>query len=423
MNVPSLKRPILVVASVLIASGCAQMQPGTPAAPPAPVAAAPAVKQPWQNGQGPDMANSTLAPIAGKNTVTPAAEIPISKLKLPPGFKAEIWATGLPGGRAMVRGDKGKIYVGTRGLGRVYEVTEVAGVRSARVVVDKLVQPAGVEFRNGSLYVMAIDKVLRFDGIESNPGVAPVDMTAAFNLPKEQHHNWKYIRFGPDGKLYVPFGAPCNICELPTTGNQPSEYAQIRRYNADGSGMEVLARGVRNTVGFDFHPVTKELWFSNHARDWLGDNTPDDTFHRLGAVGQNFGFPHCHMGVLPDRDVQKTNACAGVTQPVALMGPHVAVMGVHFYTGNMFPAAYKNAAFVARKGSWNRNQKSGYDVVMVRANPDGSNAQVTPFISGFMDGSNNSFWGRPAYMLQMPDGSLLLSDEQLGAIYRISYSG
>ena len=364
------------------------------------------------------MASSSLAPVAGKLTATAAADIPISKLKLPPGFKAEIWASGMPGARAIVQGDNGKYYVGTRGIGRVYEITDAGGARTNRVVVDKLNQPAGVEFQNGSLYVMAIDKVLRFDRIATNPAVVPVDMTAAFKLPPEQHHNWKYIRFGPDGKLYVPFGAPCNICE------QPPEYAQIRRYNADGSGMEVLARGVRNTVGFDFHPVTKEMWFTNHGRDWMGDDTPADTLNRLptNAASPNYGFPYCHAGVVADPDFKKTDPCSGVTQPVAALGPHVAVMGVQFYTGNMFPAEYKNALFVARKGSWNRTQKSGYDVVMVRANADGGAAQITPFITGFMDSSDQSFWGRPTYMLQLPDGSLLLSDEQLGAVYRITYA-
>ena len=298
----------------------------------------------------------------------------------------------------------------------MYEVTDNGSTRTSRIVVDKLTQPAGVEFRNGALYVMAIDKVLRFDGIERNPGVAPVDITAAFRLPKEQHHNWKYIRFGPDGKLYVPFGAPCNIC-VPT-----DEYAQIRRYNADGSGMEVLARGVRNTVGFDFHPVTKELWFSNHGRDWMGDDSPDDTLNRLSASGQNFGFPYCHEGTLPDKDLKKADACNGVARPVAKLGPHTATMGVLFYTGSMFPPEYRNVALVARKGSWNRTQKSGYDVVAVRANPDGTSAQVTPFITGFMNPADQSFWGRPAYLLQLPDGSLLVSDEQLGAIYRITYA-
>jgi glucose/arabinose dehydrogenase len=415
-----IKSFLVAAISGFFIAGCASSPPA-PTAPvvAAPTAAAPAAAPPpaWQQGRTGAMASSPLAPIAGKMVSTAASDIPLSKLNLPPGFKAEIWATGMPGARAMARAPSGKIFVGTRGIGRVYELTDAGpGARTVRTVVDKLNQPAGVEFNNGSLYVMAIDKVLRFDGIESNPSVAASDITQAFALPREQHHNWKYIRFGPDGKLYVPFGAPCNICE------QGPEYAQIRRYNPDGSGMEVLARGVRNTVGFDFHPVTKELWFSNHGRDWMGDDSPDDTFNKLSGVGQNFGFPYCHSGTMADKDIKKDNPCNGVAKPVALMGPHTAVMGVHFYTGNMFPAEYKNMALVARKGSWNRTQKSGYDVVMVKANNDGSDAKVTPFITGFMNAADNSFWGRPAYMLQLPDGSLLLSDEQLGAIYRISYS-
>jgi glucose/arabinose dehydrogenase len=202
-----------LIAAALLAATAAYAQPNPP-----PI---------WKQGMPPSMADSKLAPLAGRNTETPASEIPIDKVKLPKGFTAEIWATGFPGGRAMARGDSGKIYLGTRGLGRVYEVTDEGGRRTVRVVVDKLTQPSGVAMKGGSLYVMAIDKVLRYDGIESNPGVQPVDMTAAFNLPPQQHHNWKYIRFGPDGKLYVPFGGPCNICE------PPAEYAQIRRYNAD----------------------------------------------------------------------------------------------------------------------------------------------------------------------------------------------
>ena len=316
----------------------------------------------------------------------------------------------------MSRGASGKIYAGTRPLGRVYEITDNGTSRTSRVLVDKLQQPA-TAMHNGSLYVMAIDKVLRYDGNEANPNVQPVDITAAFKLPKEPHHNWKYIRFGPDGKLYVPFGAPCNICELPTP-----EYAQIRRYNPDGSGMEVIATGVRNTVGFDWHPVTKELWFTDHGRDWMGDDTPEDELNRLSRVGENFGFPYCHANGIADPDIKKANPCAGVTMPVQTMGPHTAVMGLQFYTGNMFPAEYKNAMFVARKGSWNRTQKLGYDVVMVKADADGKNARITPFLTGFLRPGTQEFSGRPAYLLQMPDGSMLVSDEQLGAIYRISYA-
>jgi glucose/arabinose dehydrogenase len=417
---------VSLAALAVVAAACAPMQqpaaPAAAAAPAAPATAAPAAAAKpapppaWQQGRSAEQAASPLAPVPPKLTVTAPADIPLDKLKLPPGFKAELWAHGLPGARAMARGDSGKIYVGTRTIGRVYEVTDAGSARTSRVVVDKLTQPAGVAVHKGSLYVMAIDKVLRFDGIEANPAAAPVDMTAAFNLPREQHHNWKYIRFGPDGKLYVPFGAPCNICE-PT-----AEYAQIRRYNADGSGMEVLARGVRNSVGFDFHPVTRELWFTNHGRDWMGDDTPEDTFNRLSGMGQNFGFPYCHAGSIPDKDLPRADACSGVTRPVALMGPHAAAMGVQFYTGSQFPAEYRNTALIVRKGSWNRTQRSGYDVVAVRADADGANAQVTPFITGFMDAAGQSFWGRPAYLLQMPDGAVLLSDEQTGAIYRISYA-
>jgi glucose/arabinose dehydrogenase len=257
--------------------------------------------------------------------------------------------------------------------------------------------------------------VLRFDNIATNPNVQPVDMTAAFNLPPEQHHNWKYVAFGPDGKLYVPFGAPCNIC-IPG-----QEYAQIRRYNADGSGMEVIARGVRNTVGFDWHPVTKELWFTDHGRDWMGDDGPEDELNRMTKVGLNFGFPYCHAQGVADRDIQKANPCDGVTLPVTTMGPHTAAMGVRFYTGSMFPAEYRNAMFVARKGSWNRSKKIGFDVVTVTTDANGRNAQVKPFLTGFLNSADDSFVGRPAYIHQQPDGSLLISDEQLGAIYRVSY--
>ncbi|MDH5579049.1 MAG: PQQ-dependent sugar dehydrogenase [Betaproteobacteria bacterium] len=393
-----------LLAATLLAAMSAYAQPKPPPA--------------WHQGKPPAQADSKLAPLPGRMTETPASEIPIGKLNLPAGFAVEIWATGMPGARAMTRGDQGKIYLGTRGIGRVYEVSDEGGRRTSRVVVDKLVQPAGVAMHGGSLYVMAINKVLRFDGIERNPGVAPVDLTDKFNLPPEQHHNWKYIAFGPDGKLYVPFGAPCNICE------PPPEYAQIRRYNADGSGMEVIARGVRNSVGFDFHPKTGELWFTDHGRDWMGDQGPEDELNRISKSGLNFGYPYCHAKGVLDADFKRADGCKGVTLPVTTMGPHAAAMGVMFYTGKMFPKEYQNTMFIARKGSWNRTVKFGFDVVNVRATPDGKNAKVTPFMTGFLeDAKAGKFWGRPAYLLQMPDGAVLVSDEQLGAIYRISYVG
>jgi glucose/arabinose dehydrogenase len=396
-----MKRTLLTAA--LLAATAVYAQPKPPPA--------------WHQGKPPAMADSKLAPLPGRMTETPASEIPIDKVKLPKGFTAEIWASGMPGARAMTRGPDGKIYIGTRIIGRVYEVTDEGSRRTSRVVVDKLTQPAGVAMKGDSLYVFAIDKVLRYDGIEKNPAVQPVDMTAAFNLPKEQHHNWKYVAFGPDGKLYVPFGAPCNICEPPT-----NEYAQIRRYNPDGSGMEVIARGVRNSVGFDWHPQTKQLWFTDHGRDWMGDKGPEDELNRISKAGENFGFPYCHAKGVLDADIKKADGCKGVTLPVTTMGPHAAAMGVLFYTGSMFPKEYQNTMFVARKGSWNRTVKFGFDVVNVRPSKDAKSAKVTPFMTGFLeDAKASKFWGRPAYLLQMPDGALLVSDEQLGAIYRISY--
>jgi glucose/arabinose dehydrogenase len=393
----------LAVAAAFAAPAQAQDKPKAPPA--------------WHQGKPPAQADSKLAPHPGKMTETPASEIPVNKLKVPAGFKVELWASGLPGGRAMALSEDGKnVYVGTRVIGRVYEVTDAGDKRTVRVVVDKLTQPAGVAYKDGALWVFAIDKVLKFDGIAKSGDVKPQDLTAKFELPKEQHHNWKYVAFGPDNKLYVPFGAPCNICE------PPKEYAQIRRYNADGSGKEVIATGVRNTVGFDWHPKTKQLWFTDHGRDWMGDDGPQDELNRLTKPGQNFGFPYCHADGKTDSEFKKKDACKGVTTPVALMGPHAAAMGVKFYTGKMFPSEYQNTMFIARKGSWNRTKPAGFDVVNVRVGEDGKSAKVTPFMTGFNEsGEDYKFWGRPAYVAQMPDGALLVSDEQVGAIYRISY--
>jgi glucose/arabinose dehydrogenase len=358
-------------------------------------AAAPAPPPAWKQGMPKSMESSTLAPHAIPMTVTPPEKITVDKLKAPEGFKVELWAHGMPGARMMARGDKGTIFVGTRAIGRVYAITDKGGKREHKVLAQGLTQPNGVAFKDGALYVAAINKVLRYDDIESKLDniPQPVDLTDKFGLPPDQHHGWKFLAFGPDGKLYVPIGAPCNICEINT-----GMHAQIRRYNPDGSGMEIVARGVRNSVGFDFHPVTKELWFTDNGRDWAGNDGPQDELNRLPAksIGASFG----------------------------LMGPHSAALGMRFYTGGAFPANYKNSAFVARRGSWNRDQKFGYDVIQVTPSAIPLRpATVKPFLTGFLDEKANTFWGRPVDVLQMPDGALLVADEQNGAIYRVSYAG
>lgn len=372
------------------------------------------VTKPDASGQSQDLRPHRTPP-------TPAAveDLPIDRLKLPAGFKAEVWSHGHAGGRSMAMGEKGTVFVGTRQLGRVYAITDNGDSRQVRVVAEGLVQPNGLAFRDGALYVLAINEVFRFDGIEDKldaPG-EPVALTEAFGLPPEVHHNWKYADFGPDGRLYVQVGADCNICEV-----NPGVHAQIRAYQPDGSGMEIVARGVRNTVGFDWHPVTGELWFTDNGRDWAGDDGPQDELNRLAANmhGANFGFPYCHADGVPDPDIRRPDPCAGVVMPSALLGPHAGSLGLKFYTGDMFPAEYRNAAFIARRGSWNRADKFGYDVAVAFPQPDGS-AVVQPFLTGFLDEAANEFAGRPTYVLQMPDGALLVSDETNGAIYRISY--
>jgi glucose/arabinose dehydrogenase len=362
--------------------------------------------------------DANLAPHPTPPIVTPIEKIPVDKIRLPAGFKAEIYSWGHPGARTMAMGPKGTIFMGTRQLGRVYAITNTNGKREAKTLLQGLTQPSGVAVKDGALYVFAINKVVRYDDIENKldaPG-SGVELTDKFNLPPEIHHNWKYVEFGPDGKLYVQVGANCNTCEV-----NPGVHGQIRRYNADGSGMEIVARGVRNSVGFDWHPVTKELWFTDNGRDWAGDAGPEDELNVItkGQEGAFFGFPYCHANGIPDPDIKKPNACAGVDLPAALIGPHSAGLGIKFYTGTMFPANYRNVGFIARHGSWNRTQKFGFDVVVART--EGGKARIEPFLTGFVDEKANTFAGRPSYLLQLADGSLLVSDEMNGAIYRIVY--
>ena len=366
------------------------------------------------------MSSTGLAPHVTPLTVTLPENIPLNRLQVPPGFQIELWAHGFPGGRMMARGDKGTVFSGTRAIGRVYAIYEKDGKRVSKIIAEKLVQPNGVLFHKGSLYVIAINKVLRYDNIEANLEniPTPVDLTEAFGLPPEVHHNWKFLAFGPDGKIYIPVGVPCNQCEV-----NPGIHGQIRRYNLDGSGMEIVARGVRNSVGFDFHPKTGELWFTDNGRDWAGETGFEEELNRVpgNMIGAHFGFPYCHANGQPDPDIKVPNPCANTILPVTTLGAHAAALGMRFYTGKMFPANYNGAMLIARRGSWNKTEKSGYDVLKVTATADGKNPQITPFVTGFLDKATNAFWGRPVDVMQMPDGSVLVADEQNGAIYRVSF--
>lgn len=361
------------------------------------------------------MANSALAPHAPRLTATPAERVPVDRLRVPEGFRVELWASGMPGARTMARGDDGTIYMGTRVIGRVYAVRDEGGRRTVRTVAQGLTQPNGVAFRDGALYVTAINRVLRYDGISSNPSAQPTELTAAFGLPTDPHHGWKFTAFGPDGKLYMNVGVPCNVCAF-----DEDRYALIVRFAPDGSGREVVARGVRNSVGFDWQPGTGVLYATNMGRDWAGDDAPEDTLHRLDRVGEHHGFPYCSAGTFQDPAAPSQRACSEFPAPAALLGPHTAALGMRFYDGAMFPAEYRGRAFVARRGSWNREQKAGYDVVSVRFGADGRTVEaVEPFLTGLLSG--NEFHGRPADVMVQPDGSLLVSDEENGAVYRVTY--
>ncbi|WP_291298726.1 sorbosone dehydrogenase family protein [Elioraea sp.] len=381
--------------------------------------AAPALAQApvpaWAQGrEGSGMAPN-LAPHAPRLTVTPPDQVPVDKLRVPAGFKVELWAHGAPGARMMAVGDRGTVFVGSRVIGRVYAITDEGGQRRVRTIAQGLTQPNGIAFKDGALTVIAINRVLRWEGIEGkldSPG-APVEMTAAFGLPTEEHHGWKFASFGPDGRLYTNVGVPCNVCEF-----DRDRFALLVSFNADGSGRRIEARGIRNSVGFDFHPVTRELWATNNGRDWAGNDVPEDTLHRVRRAGEDHGFPFC-VGTWPDPAVP-ARACSEFEQPAAMLGPHTAALGMRFYRGNGFGAAYENQIFIARRGSWNRETKSGFDVVVAKLDAQGRVTAVEPFLTGFLDANAGTFHGRPVDLQQMPDGSLLVADEQMGAIYRIS---
>ncbi|MBI2307691.1 MAG: sorbosone dehydrogenase family protein [Rhodocyclales bacterium] len=363
------------------------------------------------------IARRLLAAIAGTILLSApcgADELPLDRIKLPTGFSIELLAR-VPNARQMALSPANILYVGSMRAGKVHALPLDRDYRPGKlqVVADDLKMPVGVAWRDGSLYVSAVDRILRLDGIDKRLDRPPPPVVVRDDLPRETHHGWKFIAFGPDGWLYVPVGAPCNICEP-----DPERYAAILRLRPDGKELQTFARGVRNTVGFDWHPASGELWFTDNGRDWLGDERPPDELNRAPKAGMHFGYPYCHGGTIADPEFGRQRTCADFVPPAQNLGPHVAALGMRFYTGRQFPEKYRNQIFIAEHGSWNRGKKIGYRISLVTL--DGNRAvSYTPFASGWLD--DDFVWGRPADVLVLPDGSLLVSDDHAGAIYRIRY--
>ncbi len=346
-----------------------------------------------------------------------AAALPVTRLQVPAGFQVELFAR-VPNARQMALG-RSTLFVGSMRDGTVHAIP-LKNPGKPVVIARGLNMPVGVAFRDGDLYVSAVSRILRLRNIESRLSRPPRLEVVTQDYPGETHHGWKFIAFGPDGKLHVPVGAPCNICEP-----DPDRYAVITRLDVDSGRIEVVARGVRNSVGFDWHPQSGELWFTDNGRDWLGDDAPPDELNRLSRTGQHFGYPYCHGGTLADPEFGHSRRCAEFVPPVQNLGAHVASLGMRFYTGTQFPERYRNAVFIAEHGSWNRSRKSGYRVSVVRLQA-GRAVSYEPFVTGWLESGRaheERAWGRPADVLVMPDGSLLVSDDQAGAIYRVSYRG
>ena len=412
-------------AAVAFASLAQQAAPPAPAAPaaPPPAAAAPAAPAPapsWQQGRNAEQEKSPLHPFAPILTGRTAAELKVDSLKVPPGFKVEVWVEGVPEARSLTLGDNGTVFVGNRNLKDVYAIVDKGGKREVKTILTGQDSPNGIVFSKGTLYVAERGKITRYDNIEANLD-SPQGKVVIDNLDpnRQAGHFWKFLAMGPDGKLYFNIGAPGNIV-LPSYRE-----ASINRVDPNTGVLEVVALGVRNSVGFDWNPKTKELWFTNHARDWLGNDTPYDTLNRVAAKGgvPHFGYPFCHDGENLDPEYGKNRSCKEFTKPAQKLGAHIAPLGMRFYSGKMFPAEYQNNIFIAMHGSWNRETKQGYNVMRAVVDDSGKVTKYEPFVTGFMtdEKADPPMWGRPVDVLVMKDGSLLFSDDYNGIIYRVSY--
>jgi glucose/arabinose dehydrogenase len=339
----------------------------------------------------------------------------LDRLTLPKGFHIALYSDQVPSAREIALGAHGTVFVGSMDAGKVYALTDRDGdgrAERVRVIAHGLQMPVGVAFKDGDLYVSAVSRILVLRDIERHLDDPPAPVVITDRLPGETHHGWKFIAFGPDGKLYVPIGAPCNICD------PGPDHGKLIRMDADGSGWQDVARGIRNTVGFDWQPGTGQLWFTDNGRDLMGDDLPSDELDRVSRLGEHFGYPYCHQGDTLDPDFGHGRRCQDYTPPVLKLGAHVASLGMRFYRGTQFPASYRGAAIIAEHGSWNRTHKSGYRVMVVRL--DGARVvSYRALIDGFQH--DEKAWGRPVDVQPLPDGSLLVSDDLAGAVYRVTY--
>ena len=352
----------------------------------------------------------------------------LEKVVLPDGFKIEIYASDVENARSMTVSPSGTVFVGNRKSDNVFALIDENNdgkVDKKYLITDKLKNmPNGVAFHEGDLYVAEVNKIWVFKDIENKlklideNGFYPEDpILITDDFPSDKHHGWKYIAIGPDNKLYVPVGAPCNICE-----SRDEIYSTITRMDLDGSNREIYARGVRNTVGFTWNKETGEMWFTDNGRDMLGDNYPPCELNKVTKPDQHYGYPYCHGGDISDPEFGSKYACEDFIKPMQNLGPHVAPLGLKFYDGDMFPEEYKGDIFIAEHGSWNRTKKIGYRITRVKIK-DNKSVGYEPFISGWLEKDINDAWGRPVDVVILEDGSMLISDDYANVIYRVTYSG
>ena len=359
-----------------------------------------------------------LAPSVGPATPAPMAELQanLAKVKLPPGFKIEVYAQGLPEARQMAWGDNGTLFVGSFNATNVYAVTNGAdGKRQVKTILKGLSMPTGLATKDGALYVIAVDKLLRYDNAEANLDHMPAPVVAYDDMPPYVAHGWKYLVTDKTGSMYIPFGPPFNV------GIPPTSVSQVRRVDPKTGLAEIVALGVRNSVGGDIDPRSGDYWFTENARDWMSDDIPSDKLNHITKIGEHFGYPYCHQGDLPDPKFSRGHDCKEFTPPVVKLGAHVAPLGMKFYSGSMFPAEYQNNIFVAEHGSWNRHEYQGARIDRIVVDADGKNAHQEVFAEGWLTGKQD-YSGRPTDILLAKDGSMLVADDWAGAIYRISYS-